>query len=173
MSDDWIGVSKPVISSAPPWPSDWRISWDPRAPHGKSNKADPPTLNPVPPSTPDAPITITGTGCPGGQVQLELKPGGYSVWFMVDASGTWTWTSSAPLPLGDYCARARQRCPAPDSGWSDWTAEECFSVIEITQTIDFEAKDLRYDSVNNWNVRGTLAFKINGVWTYGVLKRVV
>jgi hypothetical protein len=179
---DWIGTSHPVTSSAPPWPRDWRIWWDPRAPHDKGTPAIPPTIDPISPTTPEVPPTITGTGCPNGQIQLELEPGGYDVWFMAGADGNWTWTPVRPLPPGNYCARVRQRCLEEDgnsSAWSDWTEPECFLVGEggpepgvPPQTIDFEAKNLRYDAPTAFSVRGTLAYNIDGVWTYGVLRRV-
>lgn len=176
---DWIGTPKPVRSSAPPWPRDWRIWWDPRAPHGTGSPAVPPTLNPVPPQTPDIPPQFAGTGCAGGQVQLEIEPGGYDVWFMTDASGNWTWSPVEPLPEGDYCVRVRQRCPetadSDSSLWSEWTDTECFTVAEVpvlVQTIDFEANDLRYDSPAGWPVRGVLRYNINGEWVMGVLRHV-
>lgn len=175
--NDWIGTPKPVVSSAPPWPRDWRIWWDPRAPHQQGDPAVPPTIDPMPPQVSQNPPQFSGTGCAGGQIQLELEPGGYDTWFMTDANGNWTWTPIQPLPPGDYCVRVRQRCPETADGdssdWSDWTAPVCFSIITIVQTIDFEAKDLRYDSVNGWPVRGVLRYNINGVWTMGVLRHEV
>jgi len=182
---DWIGNKWPVTSSAPPWPRDWRIWWDPRAPHGKGAPAAPPTIDAMPPQMSQNPPQFTGTGCPGGQIQLELEPDNYDTWFMTDGNGNWTWTPVRPLPPGDYCVRVRQRCPEPpppagdgnSSGWSEWTDPVCFSLITIEQTIDFEAKELRYDSVDggvtkvgNWPVRGVLRYNINGTWVMGVLR---
>jgi hypothetical protein len=167
-SNQW----RAVTSSAPPWPRDWRIWWDPKAPHGSgSGASQKPTIDPIPPVLPENPPTITGTGKPGCQIWLVIKPGGSSVYATVNPDGTWSFTPDDALPPGDYCVEAKQRCPDPGT-WSE-AAKECFSVVEVDQTIDFETKGLRFDSVNDWRVQGTIAYKINGTWVHGVLRRAV
>lgn len=175
---DWIGTPTPPVTSAPPWPRAWRIWWDPKAPHGSGEPSEAPTIDPFPPVLPENPPTVTGTGSPGCQIWITFSPtlSGANGWVMVDPDGTWSYTPPVEFPPGEYCAQAKQRCTDVEETvvftWSP-PVEECFTVEAIDQIVDFEAKHLRFESVNGWPVYGTMAYRINGTWVYGVLRRAV
>lgn len=172
-------MSKQVFSGGPglPWPTTWRMRYDPKAPRESGTvPSDPPTLEAIPPSLPDNPPTITGTGNHGCQIWIQLEPPGITYQAVVGSDGNWSFTFPEEIPIGQHCINVWQRCQS-EGDWSDPAVTQCFDVPDVNQTVDFEANHLRYDSANvagkgEWGVRGMLAYKINGRWVYGVLRHV-
>lgn len=125
--------------------------------------------------------SMYGWGTPGAVITLKFDSP--TAWVgqvfgttQVPLDGQWVVVTGSTLPDGIYSTVATQTTPGSNNESAPSPSYEfrmglCDVAPAGPQGTDTGASAFRYSPARNWQ-HGTMAYHVNGVWTYGVLRKI-